>query len=195
MFQREKFATGGGTAAVEKILPAEQAVYDETLGILGNTIKPLATNADSDTGYHDHEEVLVDAEAFLAQLDNLNELMEEAEPEGDVAESTNQSKTETTTAKSVFPTGNKRRRPVLKSSYDELQNITSSKMSQLSRAENNEHELLEIKRKRFKMDENLSKKYEQLVEENMNYVRDKNQREKELFELQMIILRNKGISE
>lgn len=59
----------------------------------------------------------------------------------------------------------------------------------MSRAETNESELLEIKRKRFKLDESLSKKYEQLVDENIQYVRDKNKREQELFNVQIETLR------
>lgn len=161
-------------------------MFDQTLGILGNIIKPLATNADSDTGYHDDEAVL-ESEVVIFDGD-INELNLATESNVNEPINPSQSKNEKS-AKLAFPTGKKRLRPILKSSYDTLNSITNSKMSQMSRAETNETELLEIKRKRFKLDESLSQKYEQLVDENIQYVRDKNKREQELFNVQIETLR------
>lgn len=87
----------------------------------------------------------------------------------------------------MFKTGNKRRRPVLKSTYDRLNSITAKKMDQISRSENNEDELMEMKRKRFKLEESLAKKNEEMIEAQTKYFEAKNRREEEIHQRQLKI--------
>lgn len=182
-------------------------IFDGTLAALGNTILPLATTADCDTGYHENEMEThidnalddLDAMDFASEVEVNSTQHPESGPSQLPSESVSRQQvqndcsresatlenTDPSTQQSMFKTGNKRRRPALKSTYDSLHTITSKKIDQLNRSENNEDELMEIKRKRFKLEESMAHKNEELIDAQIRYFEAKNRREEEIHERQL----------
>lgn len=150
--------------------------------------------ADSDTGYHENEvDIHTDAldgmvvvtEVVVGSTQRSEGVLCQPNPNICTQESVVIEDTDQNTQQSMFKTGNKRRRPALKSTYDRLNTITSKKIDQLTRSENNEDELMDIKRKRFKLEESMAKKTEELLEMQTRYFEGKNRREEEIHQRQL----------
>lgn len=185
---------------------------EEALTILGDTVKPLQSTADSDTTFHDTSTNIMRAYVSNTDFERDNEVNKSSTDKSHSNEELYEmvidenglsipllSEYEVLPTQSggvddilleapQFAVGSKRRRPVLKSTYEKLNKISDQKLDQLSRAENNEHELLGIKKKRLKLEEDLTIKHCQLIEANIQYINDKNQRESDIHLKQLELL-------
>lgn len=139
--------------------------------VLGDSVLPLENITDSDAGFH----------AQTYDVDNLDityENIENTENSNPLSENVDRSSENLDGQPSLllplepaavmdiplqlddlitFPSGKNKRRPVLRSTYENLAKITEQRNEKLNRAEENEKEILNLKRKRVEIDEKIAK--------------------------------------